>query len=415
MIRKLSINLRKRQEKLYEFYYMVYGQMIKKRRLELNYTQEFVAKAICSDTYISKAENSRVIIGDDQLFRIMEKLDISRDEFGNPEELVHYLYKIIVYYLHGNIDSYQKLMDRVENYQFHVVIEIIKLGYHILCNNKEEALKISNLLMDYLNSMDDLAFTIYLCFSSIINLKVGKNTLANYLISSSFLIYLEYEELNILYYYTRYIVYGKQHKFVKAEEIFSQLVPKLVNSHNKKFLHEIMVWKSLFKEYNNEGEEIKFLENLIDGVEDDDLVDEFLLAKAYNTSNVQKYVKHIRNKDNEKYLIGLYLSSKQAKDNNDKTLLAKCKKEMKDLHYKTNSKIDFNNLINLQSNDNYSFYKDYLVNTCYREALSKENIFYMRNICDKVVKILRSRNRYKDALAYKKKLEADIKKIQSGQ
>ncbi|MFP4477823.1 MAG: helix-turn-helix domain-containing protein [Candidatus Izemoplasmatales bacterium] len=414
MITKLEINLRKRQERMYDFYYMVYGQMIKKRRLELNYTQEFVAKAICSDTYVSKAENSRVIIGDDQLFRIMEKLNMSRDEFGKPEELVHYLDQIITYFYHGDIEKYKKLVEKVEKYQFHVVVEIIRLGYNILINEKKKAVKISDQLIDYLNSMDDLAFNVYLCFSSIINVKLGKINLANYLITATFLLHLDYKKLINLYVYTKYIVYGKRYKFVKAEETFNELIPKLINTHNKRLVHEAMVWKALFKEYDNDGDEIEYIEEFIDGV-DEDLVDELLLLKAYNTSEPEKYIKHMKNKESEKYLIALYLCSRKALKNNDKELSKKYQEDMKALHYKTGSDIDYNNLLNLEIKDNQSFYKEYLVNTCFKSAKSKENIFFMKKINDKVVKILKSRNRYKDALNYKERLEEEIREIQHGQ
>ncbi len=414
MITKLEINLRKRQERMYDFYYMVYGQMIKKRRLELNYTQEFVAKAICSDTYVSKAENSRVIIGDDQLFRIMEKLNMSRDEFGKPEELVHYLDQIITYFYHGDIEKYKKLVEKVEKYQFHVVVEIIRLGYNILINEKKKAVKISDQLIDYLNSMDDLAFNVYLCFSSIINVKLGKINLANYLITATFLLHLDYKKLINLYVYTKYIVYGKRYKFVKAEETFNELIPKLINTHNKRLVHEAMVWKALFKEYDNDGDEIEYIEEFIDGV-DEDLVDELLLLKAYNTSEPEKYIKHMKNKESEKYLIALYLCSRKALKNNDKELSKKYQEDMKTLHYKTGSDIDYNNLLNLEIKDNQSFYKEYLVNTCFKSAKSKENIFFMKKINDKVVKILKSRNRYKDALNHKERLEEEIREIQHGQ
>ncbi|MFW6272403.1 MAG: hypothetical protein ACOC2U_01325, partial [bacterium] len=311
-------------------------------------------------------------------------------------------------------DRYKKLVEKVEKYQFHVVVEIIRLGYNILINEKKKAVKISDQLIDYLNSMDDLAFNVYLCFSSLINVKLGKINLANYLITATFLLHLDYKKLINLYVYTKYIVYGKRYKFVKAEETFNELIPKLINTHNKRLVHEAMVWKALFKEYDNDGDEIEYIEEFIDGV-DEDLVDELLLLKAFNTSEPEKYIKHMKNKESEKYLIALYLCSRKALKNNDKELSKKYQEDMKALHYKTGSDIDYNNLLNLEIKDNQSFYKEYLVNTCFKSAKSKENIFFMKKINDKVVKILKSRNRYKDALNYKERLEEEIREIQHGQ
>ncbi|MDA3931457.1 MAG: helix-turn-helix transcriptional regulator [Tenericutes bacterium] len=412
MKRKVYINLRKRKEKKFEFYYMVYGQMIKKRRLELNYTQEFVARAICSDTYVSKAENSQVIIGEEQLFHIMEKLNIPKSEFGKPETLVHYLEKIITYFYRRDINNYKKLVDKVEGYHFHVVIEIIRLGYHILKKEYQQAEKISNQLVDYLKSMDDLAFSIFLCFSSVLNIKLNNIRLAKYLINAMYILHLEYPELINLYTYSKYIVCGKSHMLVKAEEVFNQLVPQLINTYNSKYLKEVMVWKALFREYNKEGQNIDYMDDFTEDI-DEDLVDEFLLVRAFNTSKPEKYTRLMKNKESEYYLIGLYLCSKQAMKNKNKVLFKEYQKEMSELHYKIGSKIDYNNLLNLEKKNNGSFYKEYLVNPCFKIAKEKENIFFMNQICDKVVDTLKNKNRYKDALSYKEKLQAEIKSIQS--
>ncbi|QWC00444.1 helix-turn-helix domain-containing protein [Mycoplasmatota bacterium] len=412
MKRQILMNLKKRKEKMYEFYYKAYGQMIKKRRLELKLTQEFVAKAICSNTYISKAENNQVLIGEEQLFQIMEKLNIRRTEFAKPETLVYYLEKIINLFYYEDLTEYKKLADKVEDYQFHVVTEIVKLGYLVLDKNYKKAKKISDQLLDYLNSMDELAFTLYLVFSSFLNVKLNNIKLAKYLIEAANVVDFEFMNLYNLILYTKFIVYGKSHLQMITQAKYNELIIKLGESYNYNRTKEVMVWKALFNEYNNISNDLYDIEDLIKDV-DIDLVDEFLLIRAINTSSPKDYIDLFKSKENEYYMICLYLCAKEALNKQDNDLVKEYQKKISNLHYKVGSKVDYNNLLNLEKKNNFSFYKEYLINPCFKNAKEKENIFLMNRITNKIVETLKFRNRYKDALNYRERLLKDIKMIQT--
>ena len=131
MVNDILLYSRKRNEQMYQFYYMMFGQIIKKRRLELNLTQEYVAKSICSNTYISKTENNQVVMGDDQLYRIMERLNISVKQYAKPEKLVHFLEKVIDYFFYRDLENYRLLIENIEDNDFQAVIKFIRLVYYV--------------------------------------------------------------------------------------------------------------------------------------------------------------------------------------------------------------------------------------------------------------------------------------------
>ena len=52
------------------------GSLIKRKRKELNVTQDEISKGICSISYLSKIENNQIVPSDFYVREIMDKLDI---------------------------------------------------------------------------------------------------------------------------------------------------------------------------------------------------------------------------------------------------------------------------------------------------------------------------------------------------
>lgn len=396
---------------MYEFYYIAYGQIIKKSRLAQSLTQESVAKSICSNTYISKAENNQVVVGEEQLYLIMERLSIPREEFATPEELVNYLEKVIDYFYYRDIEKYKDLMEQVEGYQYYSVIELIKLGYYILTKDYIKAAKINYELLDYLNSFDDLGFGIYLAFSSMLNIKQKHFKLARYLIKTIYLLNLDYPNLITTINYTKYIAFGSLKLYMEMGKFYNRLLSDLTETGNMKMLNELMVYQEIFRMQNFQKHEFRNLEEVLSNV-DEEIANEYLMLKIFISLEPVRYMEYLKDKNNKTYLFALYLSAKQALQKEDMERYSQVKKELADLHYKLDSQIDYANLLNLQKKKDMSFYKEYLISPCLKLAKDQENIFFMEQITESIVGLLQERSRYKDALAYSQKLKSDIKKLQ---
>lgn len=404
------LSVKKRKEKLIDFYYKVYGQIIKKRRLELNYTQEYLATAICSNTYISKAENNQVVIGDDQLMRIMERLEISPNQFAKPETLFYYIEKIIQYFYYGDLEAYERLMKKVEGYDFHAVIELIKMGYYILNKEYKKAIDIYHLSLNYLSSLDDLAFQVFLVFASQATYRLKQFSLSKSLIESSILVNHSNCMLSSLIDYCKFMVYSKLHYHRQATILFSKLMIELGDMGNIDLINDVVMMNAINKEYANEGTNLSGYNHLFAMV-DSDMVNEYLLLKSINEDNPKYYISKMESKDNMSYMIGLYLMAKQALKHKRMDDYQQINQEISELHYKVKSKIDFNYLLDLEKKQDLVKLKEYLVNPCLKEAINKQDFYIMKKTTERIVDILQSRSRYKDGLNYSLKLETDIDKI----
>lgn len=410
----LVTNLKRRRHRRYDFYYTTYGQIIRKRRLELRKTQEDVAASICSNTYISKAENNQVVMGNDQLNLIMERLEIPEQTFANPEKLVYYLEKIIEYYYFRDIEKYRKLVEKLDGYHFHALVELIKLGFYILEKDYDKARIIYNQLLDYLSSLDDLAFAIFLIFSSDLSLKTNELSLAKFLIDSLFVLHISYTELMPMYLYSRFRIYGRLDLPRESLKAYHQLVDIVIDTGNKQVLNEIVICKAIYNLMYGDDISFKYLDSLIKDL-DDDLVDEYLVIKAYSSEKPKYYIDKMRNHESEKYLIALYLLAKDHQEKNNQDAYHDILERIKEVTQVINYDIDFSHLLAFDKEKQWVFYKEYLINSCLKEAKAKENIYMINHVGQRIVEVLESHNRYKDALNYHKQNIKKIERIKYGE
>lgn len=409
MKKSFIIDQKRRQELIYQFYYKRYGQLIRKKRKEKKLTQEELASGICSNTYISKAENNQVAIGEEQLYMIMEKLKVTTDEFLAPEDLLKYLTKAIKFFYLKDKESYQKIFEKIEKFEFQILAQVIKLGYLVLTEKYHKAKSIYEELFQYLSSLDDYGFTVFMVFSSFYNIGINKYSEAKYMIDSVKIKSLNSDYLEDLLAYLKYIVYGNLHQFVKASAYYDISLKKFTKSYNIKRVKELLIWQNLFLLYSGDDKKIPGLVSILDSLSTQDK-NRYLLIKAYNSEDPSYYIDNLAKTYSEDYLFGLYIMAKYYL-NKSKDQYLILKEEITKLHYQVKPKIDFSNLLRLREKENLMFLKDYLINYCLKVACDNENIFLVKKITEEIVEILQTRNRYKDALTYELKAKNFVKKL----
>ena len=81
------------------------GSFIKKKRKELNITQDIVSYGICSISYLSKIENNQIVPNEFYIKEIMNKLDVKESFYEKTLNDKLYLEAIIkgVFYLDDNL------------------------------------------------------------------------------------------------------------------------------------------------------------------------------------------------------------------------------------------------------------------------------------------------------------------------
>lgn len=146
--------------------YQEIGTFIKKRRKDLNMTQDMISNGICSISYLSKIENNQIAPNAFFIKEIMSKLDIEEDFVNKNLEDQSYLQKTIQAVFYSNKETLDGIYQEIESIKDNVTINICKLGYHMIVSKKlsgDPLMRLEALIMN----MNDLELKAYLLFSSL--------------------------------------------------------------------------------------------------------------------------------------------------------------------------------------------------------------------------------------------------------
>jgi transcriptional regulator with XRE-family HTH domain len=145
--------------------YIDVGAFIKKRRKDLNLTQDVISSGICSISYLSKIENGQITPNDFFVKEIMNKLEIDDDVVKKTLEDTAQLEKAIKFIFYKNMDIYKYLVDELKEIQDNLTIDLIRFGYLVFTKNRissEHFVRLENLIMN----MSDLELQSYLLFTA---------------------------------------------------------------------------------------------------------------------------------------------------------------------------------------------------------------------------------------------------------
>lgn len=142
------------------------GSFIKKRRKELNVTQDEISNGICSISYLSKIENNQIVPSDFYVREIMEKLDIDHAILSKGIQDKGYVDTIIDAFFYLNDEKMEQLFEDIKDIEYNVVINLCKLGYTVY-HQLEDDNQYVMMLEHVVNNMNDLEVELYLYFSSL--------------------------------------------------------------------------------------------------------------------------------------------------------------------------------------------------------------------------------------------------------
>lgn len=395
---------------MHEFYYMGIGDRIKKKRTELNMTQEMLAKGICSNTYISKIENQKTKAKTAPLNLIMERMDMDYKKIGFPEELIADLEKSVEYFYYKNIEKYKELFKKIENFEFGILASVIRLGYYVLIDDFDNASPIYNEMFRYLNILENYGLSVFFIYASFFNLGINDLTSARTIIEMTRGTIQNDERIIALYSHLCYAVYGELGISAISPMTGTIAYEIYLDTHNFSRLNDLSLYNSLFKAYISGEDKVvlstEFLSRLTPNHKN-----KLLFSLIIKENNPVKYV-DLLDKKGDYYLEGLFFKAKFYLLNEEKEAYKAVKKNINSLHYELKSEIDYVSLLKLSESKQELFRKDFLINRVLPYTLKKQNIQSIKAVLDEIVKILKSKNRYKDALAYQEKKETILKELQ---
>ena len=208
--------------------YQEIGTFIKKRRKELNITQDVVSSGICSISYLSKIENNQITPNEFFIREIMTKLQVEDDFTNTFIEDQSYLKSLIKSFFFENEKHIERTYKDISTLSEGIVFHLGEFIYGIFRDSKDihiQQAKLENLVMN----MDDYELKTFLVFSSIyhVHRKEFKKALLTLQIIST--IHYNDDFLDSLYHYYSYMTKQRLqmkntslHHYNIARDIFSK-------------------------------------------------------------------------------------------------------------------------------------------------------------------------------------------------
>ncbi|GEM_PF-851816 len=411
MLNKLHNDLLRRKEGMYQFYYQGIGISIKKKRLELNLTQESLAKGICSNTYISKIENNAIVVNKENLYLIMERMKLPLDAIGFPEEMIDILEKSLYYFVRKDVKGYQDLFNSIAKYEYGILIFIARLGYHVLIGDFISAKPLYKEMYRYLSSLEEYGIMVFVIYACWYNITISDYECAKNLYFMAEKIAFFNEDTKSMYALLQYVIFGNIQLFTIARNGFDLAKNHFMETNNLARIAELMVYKNIFHLFNNNQERVDFEKDQLKYLTSYQN-NYYLMLLSVDDKKPEIYW-DLFDKDERYYIDYLYLLGASFREKNLQNEYEAVKSEISALHYRIKSPIDFLQYLALGESKNNLAYKEYLINVVWPYHASLQSLFLMRKTTDEIVSILRSKKRYKDALAFEDKYQKTVLKFQT--
>ena len=410
MVNKLENELERRKQAKRDFYFNSIGVLVKKTRLKRNLTQEDVAKGICSNTYLSKFEHNAVPINEEYLSMIMERIDLGYKNVMFPEEMLKAFNDALDCFIYDDKPGFELLIHTLKPIDFAVLVDIARLGYQIVMNNKTASELIAGELYHYLAAMDSDALGVFMLFnaaSKIINNKYDEGlkllNLFDELDTYS-------DELLGIIAYLKFVCYGFLGLMHSADVCCEEARLVFSKAKNYRRLAMIDLYSLEFSFYESETV-LQFENDSFLTLLNSDEIDRYHFLLAVSGSDVLGNCSKISEDSNyypeSRFVQCLYL----LKSGQNESYL-ESKNELQKLSNGSDGGIDYYKWLKLMDMDAQFDLKDFLIESVLPYAFSIQSIFLMKRATREIVDYLAKNKRYKDALSYVIKLENDIAKLQ---
>ena len=285
-----------------------YGVLLKRKRIENNYTLEEVSQGICAPSYLSRIENNLVDVEEKYYISLFKKFDIDFEKL--KEEKEHEIYnELLKCYL---LENENEAIDLISNalktgYYMDIEVELMVLYDNI----------IHGLFAEALNQILDFNDKIHLLIDSELNFYIFLTALYAYRTSQAIYAYrqiiflCECNFTNAIYQYATYDLALDIFDFIGANEQFLKyyyllnndkyhtLYPKSALKHQAQ--------KLVMESYLNKDEEDLLLYEIMDGTSGktrEEIVWQILMME-YKKGNYIKCLEMIEKEDATPKLIAL--------------------------------------------------------------------------------------------------------------
>ncbi len=390
------------------------GSFIKKKRKELNVTQDRISNGICSISYLSKIENNQIVPNEFYVKEIMSKLEVNESFFQKTLDDKLYLNNMIkgIFFLDDELvnDTFKEVED-IEN---NLVINLVKLGYYVYFNIEDDNQYVM-MLENLVTNMNDLELLSYLYFSSIyfISKEKFKTTLEILFLCNKISINNDYLEAliseNSYLAKQRLLKKNCSHDdFKNAKEVYNKY-------HNIKRVVNLSLWEAHYLTEENPEKAIIIVKKIKESLQDVYLHDFYCLVKAkilmafnYYKDSVLSLNK-ISNDSNFFYQKMILLYS-ICKIDNDQGMLEEIKILLQDYNpdkFQLKHKVFYHYLLLNNEED----LKEYLRDIAIPYSIEIDDYYGLKKYTRDVMDICINTSRYKEATQYYKKYQKELDKV----
>ncbi len=255
------------------------GGYIKKKRKELNITQDEVSNGICSVSYLSKIENNQIVPKEFYVKEIMDKLDVDKEYYEKDLNDSLYLNKMLQAMFYLDDQLIKETFNEIEIIEHNLTINICKLAYYVYFGKNDDNQYVM-MLENLVNNMNNFELKIYLLLASLYYISLEKFKISLEILILGDKIDITNDYLSSLYSEYTYLVKQRLLKkncssddYERAQSIYNRL-------HNIKRGVILALWKSYYISIENPEGTLELLNKIKVSFLDEFSKDFYYLIKA---------------------------------------------------------------------------------------------------------------------------------------
>lgn len=394
--------------------YQEIGSFIKKKRKELNVTQDTISNGICSISYLSKMENNQIIPNEYYVKEIMSKLEVSESFYQKTLDDKLYLSNMIKGIFFLDDDLVKSTFKEVEDIENNLVINLVKLGYYVYFHIEDDNQYVM-MLENLVTNMNDLELYTYLFLSSIyfISKENFKTALEILFLCNKISISNDY--LRALICENLYLAKQRLLKKNCSYEDYKNAQDIYNKHHNTKRVVILALWEAYYLTKENPEKAITIINKIKESFNDESLQDFYFLVKAkillaYNSYKDSVLSLNRISNESAFFYQKMILLYSICKIENDQGMLEEIRKILEDYkpdRFQLKHKVFYHYLL-LSSDEDI---KEYLRDIAIPYSIKIDDYYGLKKYTKDVMDICINTSRYKEATQYYKKYQKEVDKI----
>ncbi|MCK5388322.1 MAG: helix-turn-helix transcriptional regulator [Candidatus Izimaplasma sp.] len=390
------------------------GSFIKKKRKELNVTQDAISNGICSISYLSKIENNQIIPNKYYVKEIMNKLDVEDSFYQKTLDDKLYLNNLIKGIFYLNDDLVLETYNEIKDIEHNLVINIVKLGYYIYFHKEDENQYVM-MLENLVTNMNDLELKTYLYLATIYFISKEKYKTALEVLNLAAKISINNDYLSALVSEYTYLVKQRLLKKNCSLEDYQNAQNIYNKHHNIKRVIVLVLWKARYLSYENPDKALIILNLIKESLMDSSLRDFYYLIKSEILFIMEKYkdsalaLNNINNQSDFFYqkMILLFSICKKEEDLGTSTEIKNILSSYKPDRFQLKHKVHYHYLL-IESEEDL---KEYLRDIAIPYSIKIEDFYGLKQYTMEMMDICMSTSRYKEATQFYKKYQKEVNRI----